>query len=95
MIVTKYVTEDEEEFDDIEKARSHEYDLERRKRLIDVDGKKLSKENILEYFEKVKTDGCEICPLRKECDEMYHEMRKHTKDTFSLCDVIFSKYKFY
>jgi hypothetical protein len=89
MITTKYVTEDGTEFDELENAKEHEKNLKARTRLIEINnGKILSKEDILNYFERVYSDGCKKCPFKPECDNVYQATRRHSTDTFVLCSAI-------
>lgn len=83
--IYKYRTFDGKLFDTEEEAKKHEMELTANVTIQLPNGKVLGKDDIKEFFRQSK---CEHCPFMVECQNMKGEIRKHTTNTFGLCDVI-------
>lgn len=83
--VYKYRTADGKVFDTEEAAKKHEIEMTANVAIKLSNGKVLGKDDIEEFFRLSK---CENCPFMVACKNMKDEIRKHTTDTFTLCDVI-------
>jgi hypothetical protein len=83
--IYKYKTVDGKVFDTEEEAKKHELELTANVAIQLPNGKVLCKGEIKEFFRQSK---CEHCPFMVECQSMKDEIRKHTTNTFGLCDVI-------
>lgn len=85
---TLYVTEDGMEFENVLEAQEHEDKITKEKmnrnRIIKLDnGKKLSHDEIVEFFNK---SACSECPFCKECDVLYQRYK-----TVTICNAINDK----
>lgn len=85
-----YVAFDGKEFESEVRCKEYEDYLKenekRKKKIITLkSGKELTGANVEEFFQLLK---CPECPFDKECHEMEERIRRHTTDTFCLCDVI-------
>lgn len=89
-----YIAEDGKEFVNKNDAINYENELKKKelnkKGIIILDsGVSLSRNDIIEYFSKLK---CDNCPLGEECGKMYNRIRRATTDAFGLCEVMNFKY---
>jgi len=49
----------------------------------------ITKKDIIDAFSNFK---CDSCSFKKECDELYSQMRKHTTSAPTLCNAIHKVY---
>lgn len=84
--VYRYKTADGKVFNTEKDAKKHEKELKSSNISIHLpNGKVLYKDDIKEFFHLSK---CKDCSFMVECQNMKDEIRKHTTNTFGLCDVI-------
>lgn len=46
----------------------------------------IAKRDIIEFF---KSQKCETCPFKKECDNLYQVTRAASTNAHNICDAIF------
>lgn len=83
-----YITVDGKKFENAIEAMEHEDKITKEKmnrnRIIKLDnGKKLSHDEIVEFFNK---SACSKCPFCKECDALYRRYK-----TVTICNAINDK----
>lgn len=83
-----YTTSDGVIFNDKEKALSYEDKLQNKEFVLEINGKPISHDDIVEYFKTNVIRGCDKCTFWKECHNMDSRVRLSTTNTFSLCDAI-------
>lgn len=84
--VFKYRTADGRVFDTEKEAEKHEMELKSPNVPIQLlNGKVLCKDDIKGFF---RLSRCKDCSFMVECQNMKDEIRKHTTNTFGLCDII-------
>lgn len=84
--VYRYKTADGKVFNTEKDAKKHEKELKSSNISIHLpNGKVLYKDDIKEFFRLSK---CKDCSFMVECQNMKDEIRKHTTNTFGLCNVI-------
>lgn len=49
-----------------------------------------AKRDIIEFF---KSQKCETCPFKKECDSLYQVTRAASTNAHNICDAIFYSVK--
>lgn len=88
-----YIADDGCEFENETEALDHENEVKkiktRKEKIITLNnGKEISRDEVIEYFDTLTKNPCKFCSFFDECVKLREHMRNYTSDTFVLCDVI-------